>query len=450
MSISDPLEAFLVDLGGSRRWAVQATRAAAERTGRIGTAAEGAQTRGEAMATAAGALTIGSVRQTITSGRPLATRERKFVVNHWPEFRDVVLDVVGNDDGLASLLRRALLRRFRQRTSADRPLLERIDAFELRTGDYLGAVPLRNWKMPRAFGADLSKWPPGVWDRRLQAAGLLPSWDYAVLARAEAFAEWLKAQPSLQAAQAQLQQDPVSAARLLVPTRKSAMNNRFWIEGWENVVGAWLEAAARVPHEAFVVDTAVLDSELGDPLSSAGHQNRWTSLAGKFPEAFDALRIRLSRSDIEFFFRAAVGREAQERGKYWLRFLPSVRKTTAWLCSPDRDAAQTQLLRTPNPAHSVALQRAGALAGDTSVFVLSFKDIVAVEFSRTGYATHLYSNEGYDELLKRLPRRGAVAADFRHKRLAITTLSHHAGWQFRFDRELSTHGVFPSSLRAPP
>lgn len=449
MSVADALNAVLAsDLVDMGRWAVQAHRQALERTRRLAVLGEKVLTKGEALASSSGGITVDAVRATIASGGTLSARERRFVVMHWPEFRSGVLTVIGDDVSLGLLLRRAVFQRFRE-VKQEFELLNHISELEQQTGNLLGDVPLRSWKTPGAIGARMAQSPPALWDEQLVAMGLRPSWDYAVMARTEAFSQWLKAQPSVGGALRSIQSDPMTSTRYLPPREVRSQSERFWVTGWEHIIGAWLDAAARQPGEAAAVDTMVLDSELRDPLSSQAHHVRWTTLRHSHPTGYAALLTRLSKTDIEFFFQEAQGNDARERGRYWLRFLHSVRQTTSFLSRHDRDAAHAQLLRAPNPHHGLALKRAGFVGGDASVFVLWFDAIVVVEFSKTGNATYVYSRKDFEQLRSVWTSKSAPGGAFKNKHLALTTLSHHSGWQYNFDKELKTHGILPAPPRHP-
>lgn len=179
----------------------------------------------------------------------------------------------------------------------------------------------------------------------------------------------------------------------------------------------------------------IRDSVFGDPRLTTLSQG-WEAVRKADQAAFDAFLTALIQQDLEFFFERAM--HEQDRRKFWLNYLGSIRRTTCWLDAVTYDALQSRFASLP-AEQQAAFRRAKRLPrGDVSAFELSFGRHVAVEFSRTGNATYLYEQEGEST---QVLRRGAIESARDLKGLGSTRLVHAAGWQLRFEQALLDLGI---------
>ncbi|NRD43509.1 EH signature domain-containing protein [Corallococcus exiguus] len=176
------------------------------------------------------------------------------------------------------------------------------------------------------------------------------------------------------------------------------------------------------------------DSVFGDPRLTTLTQ-AWQAVRALGKPAFDEFLTALIQQDLEFFFERAM--HEQDRRKFWLNYLGSIRRTTCWLDSVTYDALHSKIATLP-VEQQAAFRRAKRLPqGDTSAFELSFERHVAVEFSRTGNATYIYEHGESTQVL----RRKAVeqAGHLKHK--GALRLVHTPGWQLRFEQALLELGI---------
>ncbi|RKH74676.1 EH signature domain-containing protein [Corallococcus aberystwythensis] len=179
----------------------------------------------------------------------------------------------------------------------------------------------------------------------------------------------------------------------------------------------------------------IRDSVFGDPRLTTLTQG-WDSVRKVDQAAFDTFLTALIQQDLEFFFERAM--HEQDRRKFWLNYLGSIRRTTCWLDSVTYDALKSRLATLP-AEQQAAFRRAKRLPrGDVSAFELSFGRHVAVEFSRTGNATYLYEQERDST---QVLRRGAVESARDLKSLGAIRLVHATGWQLRFEQALLELGI---------
>lgn len=179
----------------------------------------------------------------------------------------------------------------------------------------------------------------------------------------------------------------------------------------------------------------IRDSVFGDPRLTTLTQG-WDAVRKVEQAAFDAFLTALIQQDLEFFFERAM--HEQDRRRFWLNYLGSIRRTTCWLDSMTYDALKSRLATLP-AEQQAAFRRAKRLPkGDVSAFELSFGRYVAVEFSKTGNATYLYEQEREST---QVLRHGAVERASDLKSLGASRLVHASGWQLRFEQALLDLGI---------
>lgn len=445
-AISDPLVSFLVDLPAMSRWAEEATRQYARLADRSIASAIRLEGKSEELLRAG--ITLELVLSLLDRRVPLTRRQRRFAVQHWDRLgEEQLLPMVDADRDLIPILRRSILQRFRlfhQQSSF--PVIERIRSYERQGGPRIGARSFDDWLTIGPTGlATLLTGHPDTWDGKLVQLGMGVAWDFSNLSRTHALRRWLASVPLAQA----LSGFAHAGGSRYLPARIDAKNARnnvvFWAQPEAHeLVGLWLEAARLKPAEAAAVDEHLLATLLQDPLGPMAQKAGWLAVEKRAPDAYRALLQRISRSDIEFFFREAESRDARERGQFWLGYLGSVRRTKCFLCRGDRDAALVQAQRSDSAEHRLALNRASRVSsGAVNAFIMWFDTFVVVEFSRTGHATYVYRPEEF-ETLRRIWSKGEIGIpdDLKAAHLDGTLkLSHHAGWQWKFEAALRERGV---------
>ncbi len=178
----------------------------------------------------------------------------------------------------------------------------------------------------------------------------------------------------------------------------------------------------------------IRDHVFGDPRSRT-LSRAWDAVRVLGQAAFDAFLAALIQQDLEFFFERAM--HAQDRRKFWLSYLGSIRRTTCWLDLATYDSLRSRVATLP-VEQQAAFRRARRLPrGNVSAFELSFDRHVAVEFSRTGNATGLYEAGESTQMM----RCGTVehARDLRRQR--SRRLMHVCGWRYRFEQALLELGI---------
>ncbi|WP_404363323.1 EH signature domain-containing protein [Corallococcus coralloides] len=165
----------------------------------------------------------------------------------------------------------------------------------------------------------------------------------------------------------------------------------------------------------------------------------WQSVRARAPDAFDAFLSALIQQDLEFFFERAMNE--QDRRRFWLNYLGSIRRTTCWLASETYDALRARLANLP-AEQQAAFRRARRLPrGKISAFVLSFERYVAVEFSDKGNATYVYEHRRLAQMLNGQPVEHHNDLKDTQETHCEKRLTHLPGWELRFEQELLELGI---------
>ncbi|WP_257455290.1 EH signature domain-containing protein [Archangium lipolyticum] len=181
------------------------------------------------------------------------------------------------------------------------------------------------------------------------------------------------------------------------------------------------------------------DSVFGDPRLKTLTE-AWTQVRQRAKEAFDDFLAALIQQDLEFFFERAM--REQDRRRFWLRYLGSIRRTTCWLDSMTYDELFRKVATLP-PEQQAAFRRARRLSkGRVSAFCLWFESYVVVEFSDTGNAAFIYRHANLEQKLRGEEAESAsdlndgLSGGFASRRLI-----HGGQWQTRFQLALLELGI---------
>ncbi|MDX2055489.1 MAG: EH signature domain-containing protein [Polyangiaceae bacterium] len=281
-----------------------------------------------------------------------------------------------------------------------------------------------------------------------QTLGCRRNWEFTHAATAEWLANALACR-SWENIAAELA--PFSSA--IKPTLP-ALNGSTWVENWPPGGGGIAPLRSQVtvvaamlancnshssPASSRLVDL-LLKSAFGDPRVPP-MSNAWSEVRIQNPAAFDEFIAILVREDLSLFFRHAMKEEDRER--FWLRYLPSIRGTQCVLAS----SAYSSLQRTLNGTETgrAVLSRAIRGTGEgASAFCMFFEKIVVVEFSETGNAAYVYQRAAFEQHVLPILRSRNVSArlDLKRTDLAAMKILHGTNWTRRAKAALARHGIF--------
>jgi len=177
--------------------------------------------------------------------------------------------------------------------------------------------------------------------------------------------------------------------------------------------------------------------DLGDPRLPA-NKAKWLGVRDEARRRFNEW---LSRADIKFFFDHAFlqGGDRQGRKRFWLEYVPRIRRSRPLLCRDDGSRLKAALRELGHGAHSF-----GEIDGSNSAFLLDFGSICAVEFSRTGGACYLYETGVINRILPEF--YGSAPTNQRalkRRSICITRIVHRVGWEDVLRDALARRGVRP-------
>jgi EH_Signature domain len=187
------------------------------------------------------------------------------------------------------------------------------------------------------------------------------------------------------------------------------------------------------------VETHLLaqDSFFGDPRIQSNLS--WDLVRRKNETAYAAFLESLIREDLSFFFEHAM--REPSRGRFWLRYLGSLRRTTCVLDPASRQRIATTRALLPKELKAAFERTLRFEGGEVSAFCLWFDQFVVVEFSKGGHALYVYPKEIFD---KRFPRVSRLFDTGSLKwREEAERWVHRGSWEFKFDASLRKRGVRP-------
>ncbi len=280
----------------------------------------------------------------------------------------------------------------------------------------------------------------------LRELGLVDSWQYTAVVRARLLARELEGSAAAHVLQKLKRMEPRLLHRFVPGIAGSAELDTLFRQQANHVdlVVSWLRAARS--SSAGAIDQILLDA-FGDPLGPIAqrHGQTWSAAEQADEAAYRALLERMTRTDIEFYFRNQQGEDAMARADFWSQYVPRIRRTKSFLCGADRARLRPIAEGAPDPSYRQALARAGRVrtsgATAASAFVLWFDGLVAVEFSRTGNATYLYTRKSFEALGISVDDVSIEKEGALKDRQLGEQLVHNRGWQQVFEDRLRQYGV---------
>jgi hypothetical protein len=440
------LAAQRVDLEESRK----ATDAATRAHSKIGAFEDGVDRN------TAPPLALEEVVSRVNDCMPLDRRSGRFAALNWSSLQPLVFATyLESYPALIPAFRRGVFADFENWLKLSDPDRDKyfavVDAYEARTNDEHAGLSFRRWCSPQAIKSlvPLLKEVPRPFGDGIGRFGLVERWDLANRVRIELLQHLLEFQGVASTLEALRNLPPSARVRVLPPSRDDDESAVFFAQSaYVDVLGVWLDFAERHAEGAAAIDELLLEA-LGDPLGppQSRNANAWETLQSCQPEAYAALIQRLTRSDIEFFFKNARGPDAVQRCKFWLRFIKQVRRTRSFLSNADRVRLEKKAVTADDAAYRSAVKRAGAIlsggAATSSAFVLWFDNVVVVEFSKKGNATYWYSRSKFEKL--GIPQFGGelrTEGDLKDLSLGGRTI-HNSDWQAAFESHLADYRIRP-------
>jgi hypothetical protein len=401
-------------------------------------------------------MTLEEVVQALSSGTALDRRSAKFAAAQWPNLPlKALLAYLNRCQEHIPYFRRRIFASFDSWLALSAPeraaFTDVISRFENGSKSRHAELPFASWVDPHTIAAmaqSLERLPRPFGDG-VARLGLVERWELAGRVRLALLTTMLRrdgAAPTITRLEALAGQ---SRVRILPPAREDSGAAKFFAQGAAmDVLGAWLEAASADDGDASRVDEMLLDA-LGDPLGppQARHPTAWDELQRRASRAYASFVQRLTRSDIEFFFKSAKGEDSKQRATFWLRFIKQVRRTKSFLSAEDRKRLTRSAQTSDDPAYRAAVKRAGSLVGgatSSSAFVLWFDNVVVVEFAKTGNASYWYSAPKFEKL--DIPKfAGTIKGEGALKDLSLGSRRAHTPgrWQADFEELLADFMVRP-------
>jgi hypothetical protein len=163
----------------------------------------------------------------------------------------------------------------------------------------------------------------------------------------------------------------------------------------------------------------------------------------------------LSKLDIVFFFESVLpkGEDPQGRKEFWLRYVPSIKKSRPLLRREDKERLQRDLKEK-----GMKLVHAGSMDdwSTASAFVLDFGPLLVIEFSETGNACYVYRKNDIDEVIpdfwasKPFVQKKLRRTDLPHERIVHRQRKsqwHSGGWEESAARLLAKFDIRPGRKR---
>lgn len=189
-----------------------------------------------------------------------------------------------------------------------------------------------------------------------------------------------------------------------------------------------------------MLEELLISSTFGDPRSVLSKE--WEEVQSRSRGGFDAFVQGLIREDLDFFFSHAM--HEAERATFWLRYLPSIRRTICILDATSLERVRTISKGLNDKARSAASRALRMNDPMTSAFCLVFDHYVAVEFSQTGNATYIYGRDDFEQKVLPATLRRPSVTDLK-KPFHRERLIHSRRWQYEFQRVLSSHSIEPTN-----
>jgi hypothetical protein len=411
---------------------------------------------GDELARGGGVMTLEEIRTRLLEGRAVDRRSAEWAARHWSVFNGPELVVLlEKHDEVIGAFRRNVFRVIDSWRSVDDASKLSIEAVVGRAEQgALGAHCGRSftsWLSDegiREVGRAASIHPEPFFDGLVEQ-GLELDWQLTARVRDFALAALLKRKTIPQCIETVRTLPDQALDRLLPPREAGSRRDRFFSnDQYPHIIGRWLNASCGREHEAPPIDDLLLEV-LGDPTNAdLAYMTRWRAVESAAPTGYAALAQRITKADIEFFFEKLPGDAVRDRGRFWLRYLPTIRQTKVYLRGHDRDLLYPIVSRSNRALDRTLLRRAGKMSSTiTSAFVLWFDHVAVVEFANSGHASYVWRRAALEKLGYG-PRKQNVHSpnDLKDPQQSQggTQLEHRGHWQGVFAAQLRAHGIEPS------
>jgi hypothetical protein len=410
---------------------------------------------GDAVAAQGGLLSLEEIRARLIAREPLDARSREWAVRSWNAFNDgEVVTLLELHPESIGAFRRAVFRAYdvwcRLREASRNRITELVEERERNDLPPLFERPFAQWVTPKGLRdlAARAAIDPDPFNQGLLDLGLGLDWQLTAHVRARTLEALLK-RASFERCVELARNLPPDAADMLIPPQELGPRcDRFFkTDQYAKIIARWLDAAAARDQDPRVIDDALI-TVIGDPMLPTGDAIRWGAVKEATAEGYEALLRRITRTDIEFFFQNLKGATVRERGRFWLRYLPSIKATKSYLTERDRELLAPIAKRSGRSSDRAVLVRAGRMDSSiTSAFVLWFEHVAVVEFAESGHASYIWKRSALEKLGFG-PRRPRVhepgdLKDPEEVRGGIKN-DHRGDWGWRFADALRRHGIEPS------
>lgn len=189
-----------------------------------------------------------------------------------------------------------------------------------------------------------------------------------------------------------------------------------------------------------VTEFVVTHEWLGDPRPLV-NQVKWAGMT----QARQRLVRWLSEADIRAFFKHVLppGDAQWQRAEFWLQYVDSMEFSRVFLNELDAD----RWLRNQRGIRRDAMRSFGRMRGQNSVFILGFRQAIAVEFSRVG-AVYIYPRDRFGDVLDDVWTEQPLAdTALKDRHQAAARVPHLGDWQYELTNALARAYVRPGARR---
>jgi hypothetical protein len=156
-----------------------------------------------------------------------------------------------------------------------------------------------------------------------------------------------------------------------------------------------------------------------------------------------------------FFFESVLpkGEDPQGRKEFWLRYVPSIKRSRPLLCRADKERLRRDLREK-----GLKLDHAGTMDewSTASAFLLDFGPVLVIEFSETGNACYIYKQKDIEKVitdfwtLQPFAQRKLRRKDLPHERIVHRQRKspwHSGGWEDSAAQLLAKFDIRPGTKR---
>lgn len=293
----------------------------------------------------------------------------------------------------------------------------------------------------------------------LARLGFEPRWMYTAATMAHWFAARTQQRDSFAHAWQALRRD-VTVEAMMLP--RLADTGASWfsvglrptrVRQSVTAQATFVAALVRAAYDAGVEDAQwamftekLLRSAFGDPRIPPSSQG-WQQVQQIDRASYDRLLQQLISEDIAVFFEHAM--KDPRRQRFWLSYLPSLRRTTCIVDLKGKKELVAQLAGA-DARYMAALSRARTYRGTgVAAFCLYFDAIVVVEFAETGNAAQVYERGYFERQFERAVQANATRdhTELKTPPARASTpgvgprIIHNAGWEAETEAILASYRI---------